>query len=360
MRIALLSTPYIALPPRGYGGIELVVHHLSEGLVKRGHEVFLFSTGDSKTSSYLGFYYKKAIGNKLEYKNQSFIIIPHLHQFFKFIADKNIDIIHNHCGYEALYFLDLQKIPFVTTLHGAFYKGLKSPSGLNDKKRRTLQIFKNHPYVSISNQQRQGMPDLNYIKTVYNGIEINDFPFYKNHGRYLAFLGRITPNKGLDIAIKVSQKVNLPLKISGYIDPGDRDYFQKNIVPLIKNNKNITLLGEFKSKKEKARFLGNALCLLFPIRWHEPYGIVMAEAMATGTPVIAFNKGSTREVIADKKTGFIVKNEQEMVQAIKNIYQIDRFECRKRVESNFTVDIMVDNYLKVYRNVLTNYSKKSS
>lgn len=360
MRIALLSTPYIAVPPRGYGGVELVVHHLSEGLVKRGHEVFLFATGNSQTNSHLSFYYKKAIGNKLEYKNQSFIMIPHLHQFFKFIADKNIDIIHNHCGYEAMYFLDLQKKPFVHTLHGAFYKGLKSPSGINEEKRRTLQRFKNHPFVSISNQQRQGMPYLNYVKTVYNGIKLEDFPFYKNRGRYLAYLGRITPNKGLDIAIKVSQQVNLPLKISGYIDPGDKDYFQNEIVPLIKNNKNITFLEEFKSKKEKAKFFGNALCFLFPIRWHEPYGIVMIEAMATGTPVIAFNKGSTREVIADKKTGYIVKNEKEMIQAIKKINQINRSYCRQHVKNNFTVDVMVNNYIEVYEEVLKNYSKKTS
>lgn len=357
MRIALLSTPYIAIPPQGYGGIELVVHHLSEGLIKKGHEVFLFATGDSKTKAKLGFYYKKAIGNKLEYKNQSFVILPHLHQFFKFIEDKKIDIIHNHCGYEAMYLLDLQKVPFVHTLHGAFYKGLKSPSGVNEKKRKILKTFKNHPFVSISNQQRQGMPDLNYIKTVYNGIKIDDFPFKKKPGQYLVYLGRITPNKGLDIAIKVAKKINLPLRISGYIDPGDKPYFQKKILPLIKDNKKIKLMNEFKSKKEKAKFFGNALCFLFPIRWHEPYGIVMVESMATGTPVVAFNKGSVPEVIKDKKTGFIVNDEDEMIEAIKKIDLINRLDCRKHVEDNFTIEKMVNNYIKVYEQVISNHSK---
>ncbi len=353
MKIAILSTPYIAVPPVGYGGIELVVHNLTEKLVEKGHQVLLFATGDSLTKAKLAYYYPKAVGNNLEVKNNSLIIVPHLHAFFKLIEKEDIDIIHNNCQYEAMFFCDLQKKPFIHTLHGAFYKNLKSPSGLNELKRKILKMFKHHPFISISNNQRIGLPDLNYIKTIYNGINIEKFHLGDGKGNYLAYLGRITPNKGVEVAIKIAKKLNIPLKIAAFVDKGDMDYFKNIILPQV--NKNIEFLGEIKSEKEKSEFFGRAKAFIFPIQWHEPFGLVMIEAMACGTPVIAFNKGSVPEVVVNNKTGFIVESEEEMIEAIKKIDSIDRQECRKHVEKNFTVEKMVNDYLEAYKIVINNF-----
>lgn len=355
MKIAIISPPWIAIPPLGYGGIELVVYNLTEELIKKGHDVLLHATGDSITSAKLSYFYKKALGNKLELKNQSLIIIPHLYDFFKKIKKEKIDIIHNNCQYEAMYFCDLQDIPFVHTLHGAFYKKLKSPSGVNFLKRKTLLRFKNHPFISISNNQRNGIPELNYIKTIYNSININQFTKGEGKGNYLVYLGRITPNKGVDTAIKVAKKLKMKLKIAFYVDPGDENYFKKEILPLV--NKNIEFINEIKNIEEKNKLLGNAFAFLFPIRWHEPFGIVMIEAMATGTPVIAFNKGSVPEVILDKKTGFIVKDEKEMIQAVKNAGSLDRNYISQYAKNNFSTDKMANDYIKTYLEVIKSWNK---
>ncbi len=355
MKIALLSTPWIAVPPSGYGGIEKVIGDLTEGLVKRGHQVMLFATGDSKTSARLEYYYDKALGNNLNLKANPYYIFNHIHAFFKIIKKEKFDIIHNHNQYFPMYFFDLIDQPFVHTLHGAFYKNLKAPEGFIEEKRSLLMKFKNHPFISISNNQRTGIPELNYIKTVYNGINPQDFWLGKGEGGYLVWLGRITYNKGLDIAIRVARKVSLPLKIAAFIDKGEEDYFQKEIKPLI--DKKVEFLGEIKDLKTKSTLFGNAKAFLFPIRWHEPFGIVMLEAMACGTPVIAFNKGSVAEVIIDGQTGFIVNTEEEMVKAIEKVDQIDRSFCREHVIKNFTTDKMVEDYLEAYQRVIKDFTK---
>lgn len=354
MKIAVLSTPWITIPPIGYGGIELVINNLVEGLVKKGHQVMLFATGDSKTSARLEYFYNKALGNDLSLKINPYIILNHLHKFFSLVKKEKFDIIHNHTQYIGMFFCDLQNTPFVHTLHGAYYKNLQAPSGFIDSKRKVLWQFRHHPFISISNNQRLGMPELNYIATIYNGIKANEFKLGKGDGGYLAWLGRITSNKGVDIAINIAKKINLPLKIAAFLDKGaDNEYFEKEIKPLIEKNKDIVeVVGEIKNPAQKTEFLGKALATLFPIRWHEPFGLVMVESMASGTPVIAFDKGSVREVVENNKTGFIVNTEEEMISAIKMIKKIDRSYCHQYAITKFSTEKMVDDYEKAYYKVI--------
>lgn len=358
MKIAILSTPWIAVPPIGYGGIELVVANLTEGLVKKGHEVMLFATGDSKTSARLEYFYEKALGNDRFLKDNTFLNLQHTYEFFKLLKSEKFDIVHNNNQYFPMFFFDLQETPFIHTLHGAFYKDLISPSGFVKEKRDILLAFKNHPYVSISNHQQTSMPQLNYVKTVYNGIIPEQFELSRGDGNYLAWIGRITSNKGIDTAINVARKLNIPIKIAGFIDPGDKEYFEKEIKPLVDDN--VEFVGELKDLKVKSDFLGGAIATLFPIRWHEPFGLVMIESMACGTPVIAFNKGSVPEIVENGKSGFIVETEEEMTEAVKKVGQIDRSYCRQHAVKNFNVDVMVDGYLEAYKKVLDSSSGLAS
>jgi len=354
MRIAILSPPWIPIPPKGYGGVEKVVVDLTENLVQMGHDVMLFATGDSKTKANLRYEFEKALGNNLFLKNNIYIYLNHLNKFFKIIKQEKFDIIHNHMQYTAQYFLDFQTIPFIHTLHSAFYKNLKAPSGFIKEKIKTLLKFRHHPYISISNNQRMDFPQLNYIKTIYNGINTKEFKPIIKKKNYLAWIGRITYNKGVDIAIKVAAKVGIPLKIAAFIDKGDFEYFNSEIKPLIKRTKT-EMIGEIKDEKVKNQFLGEAIATLFPIRWHEPFGIVMIESMASGTPVIAFNKGSVPEVIEDKKTGFIVENENQMIKALKKISTIDPLYCHQYATTNFSTQKMTKDYLEAYQIVINKF-----
>lgn len=350
MKIAILSTPWIAVPPKGYGGIEAVVANLTEGLVKRGHDVLLFATGDSQTCARLAYAYTQALGNNLLLKQNPYNILRHIHGFMKIVIQEKFDIIHNHNQYQSMYFLDLISTPFVHTLHGSTRQKEKVVSGYIDDIRDTLNRFAHHAFVSISDNQRQGMPHLNYIKTVYNGIKTDEFYLGEGKGGYLAWIGRITPTKGVDTAIRVARKAGLPLKIAAFIDPGDRAYFESEIKPQL--GKNIEFLGEIRDPKEKAKFLADAIATLFPIRWHEPFGLVMVESMASGTPVIAFPFGSASEVIEDGKTGFLVKDEEEMVEAVAKIDRLDRRVIREYAIKKFNLDQMIEGYLQVYEEVI--------
>lgn len=357
MKIAILSTPWIAVPPKGYGGIELVVANLSETLVKKGHNVYLFATGDSKTNAKLFFYYKKALGNNFYLKQIPYLSLFHIYEFLNLCKKEKFDIIHNNFLYASMFFFEYLNTPFVHTLHGAFYKNLMSPSVSNkiivEAIRKTLIKFRNHPFISISNNQRTGLPGLNYINTIYNGVNPKDFEFGKGKGGYLSWLGRITPNKGLDIAIEVAKRAKLPLKIVGFVDRGDQKYFDEVIKPKIRGD--IEYQDEIKNPIEKSKFFGNAIATLFPIRWHEPFGLVMIESMVCGTPVVAFNKGSAPEVIKDGETGFIVNSVEEIVEKVKDVKKIDRKKCRSWVLEKFTIEKMTNDYLKAYQKAIELY-----
>jgi len=355
MKIAIIAPPWIAIPPKGYGGIEAVVANLTEGLVKRGHEVLLFATGDSQTSARLAYTYPKALGNNLLLKNNPYNLLRHIHGFMKIVTQEQFDILHNHSQYQTMYFLDLISTPFVHTLHGSMYRKEKVVSGHIDDIRDTLNRFAHHAFVSISDNQRQAMPHLNYIRTVYNGIKTDEFYLGEGKGGYLAWIGRITPTKGLDTAIRVAQKTGLPLKIAAFIDVGDKEYFEKEIKPLL--GKNTEFLGEIIDPREKAKFLADAIATLFPIRWHEPFGLVMVESIASGTPVIAFPFGSASEVIQDGKTGFLVQDEEEMAKAVSKVDKLDRGLIREYAIKKFNLDQMIEGYLQVYEEVIKQHKK---
>ena len=344
MKIAQIAPFEEPVPPKKYGGIERIVYHLTEELVKNGHNVVLFATGDSKTSAKLLSIFPKAlrsikIGQNLKAR-EAYKLVG-LAKVIEILLKENFDIIHNHIGWRFLPFIKILKTKVVTTLHGPLDIGYQ---------RFIYQKFPNSYYISISKNQREPLPKLNFVGNVYNGIDIRSFPFKEKSGNYLAFLGRMSPEKGPLEAIKIAKKMKMKLVMAAKIDVVDKEYFSKKIKPLI-DNRMIKFIGEVGHKK-KVQLLQNAKATLVPINWREPFGLVLTESMACGTPVIAFKRGSVPEVIKDKKTGFIVKNVDEAVESLKKIDQIDRRDCRKWVEEKFTSEKMANGYEKIYNKVI--------
>lgn len=348
MKIAILAPPYLSVPPQGYGGTEMIVSMLTEGLVKRGHDVTLFASGDSKTSAKLVSVFPKALGNDGTKKGDA--LSPLIHYLKCFREQDGFDLIHSHAQYLGLFFAEFARVPVVHTWHGSFYPG-EAP----EEKRAVLAQFPKQPIISISDNQRGGMDGLNYVSTVYNGIDLSQYPYKeKSEGKYLLWLGRIVEKKGPLIAIQVAKKLNIPLKLVAAIDPVDRPYFEQAIQPEI-DNKLITFMGEIPRGSE-AELYGNALATLYPISWHEPFGLVMAESMACGTPVVAFDIGSVAEIVKDGETGFVVPSAAGMegiAKAVASVGSIKRADCRKRVEEYFTSDVMVTGYEAAYHSLLS-------
>lgn len=351
MKIAQIAPFEESVPPKKYGGTELVVYNLTQELVKKGHQVYLIATGDSKTKAKILPVFKIALRKHLKMSDlkirDAFKIIG-IGRVLNYLKNLDVDIIHNHLGWRLLPFSHLIKKPVVTTLHG--------PLDV-EYQRIIYENFKDANYVSISNNQRKPLPNLNYLATVYNGIDIKKFPFSEKKGNYLAFLGRMSPEKGPDLAIRAALKTGLKLKMAAKIDVVDKKFFEREIAPFI-DNKQIEFLGEV-GHIGKVKLLKNALALIAPIQWQEPFGLFFIEAMATGTPVITFKRGSAPEIVKDKKTGFVVKpwlnkkpNLKGLIKAIYKIKEIRRDDCRKWVEKNFTSEKMADNYEKVYYGLL--------
>ncbi len=344
MKIALLAPPYLSVPPKGYGGVERIVHLLSEGLVRKGHDVTLFAPGDSKTRAKLFSTFDKSIGNSGETKNNAFY--PLMQYIDCFSQAEKFDVIHNHAEHLAMFLADLVKTPVVHTLHSTLIEGETTP-----EKRMVLARFKNHNFVSISNNQREGLPILNFIGTVYNGIDIDKYEYVeKPKGDYLLWVGRITQKKGPLEAIEAAGKSGYKLVIAAVIDPIEEKYFTDVIKPKIDGDK-VEFVGELHDDTLNTLY-GNAFCLLSPISWHEPFGLVMVESMSCGTPVVAYRIGSTLEIIEDGVTGYVVDDQYQMIEAIKRIETIKRINCRKRVEDKFTDERMILGYEKIYQKVL--------
>lgn len=334
------------VPPPKYGGTELVVSNLTEELIRRGHQVTLLASGDSITKAKLFPVFKKAvrtdtnIGANLLRRDAAKLI--EVARVVNFLQQHKFDIIHNHIDWRFLPFVSLlNSAPVITTLHGPLDDGYQ---------RFVYGAVPNKNYVSISNNQRQQMPQLDFIGTVYHGIQINKFAFNSKKGDYVAFLGRISPEKGPLQAIRAAKKAKIPLIIAAKVDLVDKEYFRKKIKPLI-DGKLIKFIGEV-NHRGKVKLLRNAAALLSLIQWEEPFGLVMIEALACGTPVIANNRGSVPELIQNGKTGFIVKNVSEAVKAIHNIDQINRYDCRKSAEEKFSVEKMAEEYEKIYYKLL--------
>lgn len=344
MKIALLAPFEESVPPYKYGGTELIVYHLAQILSKK-HSVFLLATGDSKTKAKLVPIFPRSIRKEKvsqDMKIRESLKYVGMAKVVQELKRINPDVIHNNIGWRFLPFAPLFKSPVITTLHGP----LNIPY-----QQFVYGQFRKFPFVSISNSQRKPFKVLNFSATVYNGIDIRQFHFNnKPKGGYFAFLARMSPEKGPIQAIQAAKKAGVKLKMAAKVDAVDKEYFEKKVKPLI-DGKQIKFIGEI-GPKEKDEFLRNAKGLLVPLQWEEPFGLFMIEAMACGTPVIALKRGSVPEIVTNGKTGFIVKTTDQMVQAIKKIGLIDRRECRKRVEENFTAERMVSEYEKVYEKIL--------
>lgn len=338
MKIAQVAPLWERVPPPTYGGIELVVSRLTDELVRRGHEVTLFASGDSQTLAKLEAVYPRALRLDPNVKEYTAYEMLELSQVYQKAAE--FDLIHSHVGISALALASLVQTPTVHTLHGSF----------TEDNRKVYSHHQKQSYISISNAQRQ--INLNYISTVYNGIDTNDYPFVDkpDDPPYLAFLGRFSPEKGPQHAIAIAKKTGWRLKMAGKVDAVDLDFFEKEIAPQI-DGQQIQFLGEI-NHAEKAELFGNAAITLFPITWQEPFGLVMIESMATGTPVIAMNWGSVPEVIAHGVTGFVCQSFEEMATMIPKALELNRRTCREYVENKFSVTQMVNGYEAVYEQII--------
>ncbi|MGH9773221.1 MAG: glycosyltransferase family 4 protein [Candidatus Acidiferrales bacterium] len=336
MRIAQVAPLYESIPPKLYGGTERVVSYLTEELVRLGHDVTLFASGDSNTRAHL----VPCCPSALRLNNECIDPLAHhilmLDRVFREAED--FDILHFHCDYMHFPMSRSRKIPNVTTLHGRLDLPDLTP---------LYREFTEMPVVSISNAQRSPLPWLNWQGTVYHGLPQDLYHFHAKAGKYLAFLGRICPEKGVDTAIEIARKSGIELRIAAKVDRVDEQYFEQVIRPML-NDPLIHFVGEI-ADRDKDEFLGNALALLAPVNWPEPFGISMIEALACGTPVIACPRGSIPEVIEDSKTGFIVRTADEAVAAIKKIRRLSRKTCRQTFERRFAVSRMAKDYLDIYR-----------
>lgn len=345
MRIAQVSPLWETVPPPAYGGIELVVSLLTDELVRRGHEVTLFASGDSQTLAKLEAVHPRALRLDSLVKEVGVYETLHLTQVFSHAQD--FDIIHSHMGCAALPYAKFVKTPTLHTLHGIF-----TPD--NEK---LYSLFRTQPYVSISDAQREERLGLNCLATVYNGIAVERFDFYPQpqDPPYLAFLGRMSPEKGPHLAIEVAKRTGWHLKMAGKIDPVDQAYFQEKIQPHI-DDLQIEYLGEA-NHTQKNILMGNAVATLFPITWREPFGLVMVESMAAGTPVLAMNLGSAPEVVVHGHTGFLCHSVEDYIAALAQIDSIDRYACRAHIQRHFNAQRMTDGYEAVYRQLLAERSK---
>jgi glycosyltransferase involved in cell wall biosynthesis len=335
MRIAQIAPLYESVPPKLYGGTERIVSYLTEELVAQGHKLTLFASGDSKTKARL----VASCEEGLRLRKDCIDSLPYHIIQLQDVAERaaEFDILHFHADYLHFPLSGFMNYRHVSTLHGRL--------DLPDLK-PLYKRFNEVPLVSISDNQRKPLAFANWVKTIYHGLPLNLYTPKTTEGNYFAFVGRFSPEKGAEQAIEIAKKTGIPILIAAKIDKADADYFEKNIKHLL-DDPLVKFIGEV-TEEEKEDFYGNALATLFPVNWPEPFGLVMIESMACGTPVIAFNKGSVPEVIDEGVSGYIVSTVDEAVKAVGNVHKIDRRQCRRRYEERFSAPIMAKNYLAVY------------
>ncbi len=339
LRIAQVAPLTESVPPQSYGGTERVVAWLTEALIARGHQVTLFASGDSTCPARLRAGYPQALRREGLERFGSAYQVAMLTDVYDH-ADQ-FDVIHAHVDFWSFPFARLASTPSLSTLHGRLNMPELAP------------LYRKYPdvaVVSISNAQRRWLPELNWIDTVYHGVPLDLLHFNPSPGQYLAFLGRISPEKRPDLAIMAARRAGIPLKIAAKVDAVDRDYYEAEIKHLI-TPPDVEYIGEI-SDHEKNEFLGSALALLFPIDWPEPFGLVMIESFACGTPVIARPCGSVPEIIRHGVTGYVASELDDIVAALGKLDRISRRECRAEFESRFTADRMGANYERLYRNLI--------
>jgi glycosyltransferase involved in cell wall biosynthesis len=339
MRIAQIAPLTESVPPKLYGGTERVVHWLTEELVALGHDVTLYASGDSITSARLEASWPRALrldGSVRDPNALHMLMLERVRQR----ADE-FDFLHFHLDYYPFSLFSRQSTPFVTTLHGRLDLPEHQP---------LFDTFSSAPVISISNSQRRPLPQAHWVRTIHHGLPERMLTPQPAKPSYFAFLGRIAPEKGADRAIHIARHCGVPLKIAAKVDKVDCDYFDEKVKPLI-DSSNVEYIGEI-SDGEKSDFLSGAIALLVPIDWPEPFGLVMIEAMACGTPVIAFNRGSVPEVVEDGLTGFIVEDEKGAIGAVDRLEHLSRQKIRQRFEERFTARRMAKDYLSVYRSLM--------
>jgi glycosyltransferase involved in cell wall biosynthesis len=345
MRIAQISPLYESVPPKLYGGTERVVYNLTEELIARGHDVTLFASGDSVTNARLRSVCKSAL------RMDEDCIDPIVYHYTMMeMAEKeshNFDIIHAHIDYMYFPIMRRSKNLYITTLHGRLDIPELEP---------LFREYSEIPLVSISDSQRKPVPDSNWMGTVYHGLPLDLYTFNRTGGDYLVFVGRVSPEKRIDRAIEIAKEAGIMIRIAAKVDKVDKDYYESKIIPML-DHPLVDFIGEV-GEKEKEELLGNALGLLYPIDWPEPFGLAMIEAMACGTPVVAYNCGSVPEVVDEGLTGFVVKSHREAVAAVKKLSQLDRKICRSVFEKRFSAQRMVDDYLAIYESMINEVSSK--
>ncbi len=346
LRIAQVAPLYESVPPRLYGGTERVVSWLTERLVRMGHEVTLYASGDSRTAAQLVAGWPCGLRLADPPVTDE---VPHLLQLEQLWRRRHaFDVLHFHTGPMHFAWARRCGVPSLTTLHGR----LDLP-----ELRPLVHEYPEQPLVSISNAQRRPLPEARWKATIHHGMPLQPSPFRAEPGTYLAFLGRISPEKRCDRAIEIARRAGLPLRIAAKVDPHDREYHERHIAPLL-DDPLVSFLGEL-GGAEASRFLAGASALLFPIDWPEPFGLVMIEAMACGTPVVAFGHGSVPEVVDNGVTGFIVHSVDEAVDALAHARQLDRAAVRRRFEERFGDDRMARQYVALYRRLLAHYTPRT-
>jgi glycosyltransferase involved in cell wall biosynthesis len=335
LRIAQVAPLYESVPPKLYGGTERVVAYLAEELVRRGHDVTLFAASDSTVKVPLAVGVPQSLRlSGLDHLAPSFHL-PMLSQVYDH-ADR-FDIIHSHLEYWSFPLARLVSVPSLSTMHGRLDLNELAP---------IYRHYRDLPVVSISNEQRRPLPEMNWVGTVYHGLPRNLLRFNSGPGSYLAFLGRISPEKRPDLAIEVARRSGMPLKIAAKVDRVDREYFESVVKPLL-STPGVEFIGEI-NDAQKSEFLGGALALLFTVDWPEPFGLVMIEALACGTPVIARPCGSVPEVLRDGVTGLMASSVDDLVGAVAKVRNISRRTCRKEFKTRFTAEVMAADYERIY------------
>src|SRR5271170_7611712 len=339
MKIAQIAPLTESVPPKFYGGTERIVSYLTEALVVLGHDVTLFASGDSITSAELAPCCTRA----LRLDPTAGDTIPHFMLMIDKVRERaqEFDILHFH--------IDLFQFPLFRSLAARTLTTLHGRQDLGDLK-PFYSRFGEMPLVSISTDQRKPLPHANFVSTIHHGLPADLHQPSFGQGSYIAFLGRISPEKRVDRAIRIARAAGVPLKIAAKVDKVDEDYFRNNILPLI-DGPGVEFIGEI-NEREKTKFLGEAAALLFPIDWPEPFGLVMIEAMACGTPVLAFRCGSVTEVVDNGVTGRVVDSEREAIAALPAVLSYDRRAVRQRFEERFTATRMAQDYVSTYRRLM--------
>jgi glycosyltransferase involved in cell wall biosynthesis len=344
LRIAQVAPLYESVPPKLYGGTERVVSYLTEALVAEGHEVTLFASGDSETTARL----VPGCPRSLRLNNHQCIDqLAHHFVMLEEVLERadQFEIIHFHIDYLHFPVSKLSGLVHLSTLHGR----LDSPDLVP-----LFRKYKSMPLSSISLSQRKPLPWVNWVGNVYHGLPEDLLRLGDGRGNYLAFLGRISPEKRVDRAIEIAKQLNMPLKIAAKVDPADRVYYEREIKVLL-NTPSVEFVGEINDQQKDA-FLGNAWALLFPIDWPEPFGLAMIEAMACGTPTIALKRGSVPEVITNGVSGFVVNTIEEAVNAVQQAARFDRAACRAEFMKRFSAPKMAQDYAKLYETIVTGKS----